>query len=312
MLQKTPPKIAPPKIDLPKIDLADFGRVAVTLAVTAIAVGGGLQLWNHYQRDPWTRDGRVRADVVQVAPDVAGLVADVRVVNDQAVRRGDVLFVVDHDRYALALRQAEANVAAQRASLEEARKEADRNLALGDLVAREALEQSQARADAAAAALDQALAARDVAALNLARTVVRAPVDGFLSDLTLRTGDYVSSGHPVLGLIDRGSYRVEGYFEETKLPLLHVGQPVRVAVMGENRPLQGHIQSIAPGIEDRDRQPGSSLLPNVNPTFSWVRLAQRVPVRIALDQTPADLRLIAGRTVTVSVVDAAGRPARAS
>jgi multidrug resistance efflux pump len=300
------------KIAPPKINLADLGRVAVTLAVTAVAVGGGLQLWNHYQRDPWTRDGRVRADVVQVAPDVAGLVADVRVVNDQAVRRGDVLFVVDHDRYALALRQAEANVAAQRASLEEARKEADRNLTLGDLVAREALEQSQARAAAAAAALDQAVAARDVAALNLARTVIRAPVDGFLSDLTLRTGDYVSSGRPVLGLIDRGSYRVEGYFEETKLPLLRIGQPVRIAVMGEAKPLQGHIQSIASGIEDRDRQPGSNLLPNVNPTFSWVRLAQRVPVRIALDKPPPDLRLIAGRTVTVSVVDAAGRPARAS
>jgi multidrug resistance efflux pump len=301
-----------PKIALPKIALSDAARVAVTLVVTAVAIAGGVQLWNHYQRDPWTRDGRVRADVVQVAPDVAGLVTEVKVVNDQAVRRGDVLFVVDRDRYSLALRQADATVEAQRAALLEARKEAARNLVLGDLVAREVLEQSQARAAAAQAALDQATAARDVAALNLARTVVRAPVDGFLSDLTLRVGDYVSSGRPVLGLIDGGSFRVEGYFEETKLPLLRIGEPVRISIMGEAKPLKGRIQSIASGIEDRDRQPGSNLLPNVNPTFSWVRLAQRVPVRIALDQPPPDLRLIAGRTATVSVVDASGRPRRAS
>jgi RND family efflux transporter MFP subunit len=290
----------------------DLGRAAVTLTVTAIAAAGAVQLWNHYQRDPWTRDGRVRADVVQVAPDVSGLVTEVKVANDQAVKRGDVLFVIDRDRYALALRQAEAAVAAERVALDEARKESARNLGLGDLVAREATEQSQAKTASAAAALDQALAARDVAALNLNRTVIRAPVDGFLSDLTLRAGDYVSPGKAVVGLIDRSSYRVEGYFEETKLGGLKIGQPVHVTVMGEPRPLNGHIQSIASGIEDRDRQLGSSMLPNVNPTFSWVRLAQRVPVRISLDQAPADLRLIAGRTATVSVVDAAGKPVRAS
>jgi RND family efflux transporter MFP subunit len=296
---------------MPKLSLSYLGRMAVTLAVIAVAVAAAVQLWNHYQRDPWTRDGRVRADVVQVAPDVSGLVTAVPVVNDQPVKRGDLLFVVDRDRYTLALRQAEAAVDAQRAALKEARQEAARNLGLGDLVAREVLEQSQARADSAAAAYEQAVAARDVAVLNLRRTEVRAPVDGVLSDLTLRVGDYVSPGKAVLGLIDRNSFRVEGYFEETKLARLRIGQPVSVRIMGEPQALRGHIQSIAPGIEDRDRQSGANLLPSVNPTFSWVRLAQRVPVRIALDQVPPDLRLIAGRTATVSVVDAAGRPVRA-
>jgi RND family efflux transporter MFP subunit len=295
---------------MPKISLAYLGRMAVTLAVIAVAVVGAIQLWNHYQRDPWTRDGRVRADVVQIAPDVSGLVTAVPVANDQPVHRGDLLFVIDRDRYTLALRQAQAAVDAQRAALKEARQEAARNLGLGDLVAREILEQSQARADSAAAAYEQAVAARDVAALNLRRTEVRAPVDGALSDLTLRVGDYVSPGKAVLGLIDRHSYRVEGYFEETKLARLRIGQPVSVRIMGEPQALRGHIQSIASGIEDRDRQSGASLLPSVNPTFSWVRLAQRVPVRIALDQVPPDLRLIAGRTATVSVVDATGRPVR--
>ncbi|AYV48474.1 efflux transporter periplasmic adaptor subunit [Caulobacter flavus] len=285
-----------------KTILPQAGRVAVTLAVVAVAVVGGKRLWDHYQVDPWTRDGRVRADIVQVAPDVSGLVTAVQVVNDQTVKAGQPLFYVDRDRYALALRQADAAVAAQKAQLAQARRELVRNRVLGDLVAGEITEQSLAKVEQGQAALAQAVAARDLAALNLERTLVVAPTDGFLSDLTLRAGDYVTAGKPVLALIDSRSYRVEGYFEETKLKGLHVGQRVSVTVMGEDRPLHGHIQSIAAGIEDRDRAAGASLLPNVNPTFSWVRLAQRVPVRVALDETPKDLRLIAGRTATVAVL----------
>ena len=302
-----------PKSALPQFSrLRTLGRIAVTMLVVAAAVIAAHKLWTRYQLDPWTRDGRVRADVVELAPDVSGLVTKVAVTHDQAVKRGDVLFVIDRDRYILALRQTEASVAAQRATLSEDRKEVARNIAVGDLVAREVLEQSQARAETAAATLQQALAARDVAALNLERTVVRAPVDGFISDQALRTGDYVSPGKPVIGLIDASSYRVEGYFEETKLQRLHIGQPVRVKIMGEARPLRGHIQSIAPGIEDRERQAGATMLPNVNPTFSWVRLALRVPVRVILDQPPADLRLITGRTATVSVIETVARNGRPS
>jgi RND family efflux transporter MFP subunit len=285
-----------------KLSPADLARMALTLVVVAVAVFAGLRLWTHFQRDPWTRDGRVRADVVQVAPDVSGLVTQVQVANDQTIRQGQVLFLVDRDRYALALRQADATVAADRAALAQDRRELARNLSLGDLVAREQLEESRARVEQAEAALAQATAARDVAALNLQRTVVRAPVDGYLSDLTLRNGDYVSAGKPALALIDGRSFRVEGYFEETKLPALRIGQPVRVKIMGEPMTLRGHIASIAPGIEDRDRTSGANLLPSVTPTFSWVRLAQRIPVRVALDETPPDVRLISGRTATVEVV----------
>lgn len=287
-----------------KTVLPYVGRVVVTSAVVAVALVGGKALWTHYQVDPWTRDGRVRADVVQVAPDVSGLVTRVEAVNDQTVKAGQPLFYVDRERYALALRQADAAVEAQRVTLAQARRELARNRTLGDLVAGEITEQSLSKVEQAQAALAQSEAARDVAALNLKRTVVFAPTDGFLSDLTLRTGDYVTAGKPVLALIDSRSFRVEGYFEETKLSGLRVGQPVSVKVMGEDRALKGHIQSIAAGIEDRDRAASGNLLPNVNPTFSWVRLAQRVPVRVALDQTPRDLRLIAGRTATVAVVGA--------
>ena len=285
-----------------KTVLPTVGRFAVTAAVVAAAVVGGRALWTHYQVDPWTRDGRVRADVVQVAPDVSGLVTRVEAVNDQTVKAGQPLFYVDRERYALALRQADANVAAARATLSQARRELVRNRALGELVAAESTEQSASKVEQADAALAQAAAARDVARLNLDRTVVHAPTDGFLSDLTLRAGDYVTAGKPVLALIDSRSFRVEGYFEETKLSGLKIGMPVSVRIMGEPGVLKGHIQSIAAGIEDRDRVAGANLLPNVNPTFSWVRLAQRVPVRVALDQTPSDLRMIAGRTATVAVL----------
>jgi multidrug resistance efflux pump len=293
-----------------KTTLMTTARVAVTGVVVIAALVGGKALWTHYQVDPWTRDGRVRADVVQVAPDVSGLVTQVDAANDQTVKAGQPLFYVDRERYALAVRQADAAVEAQRATLAQARRELSRNRILGDLVAGEITEQSQSKVEQSQAALSQALAARDMAALNLKRTVVLAPTDGFLSDLTLRTGDYVTAGKPVLALIDSRSFRVEGYFEETKLSGLRIGQPVTIKVMGETTPLRGHIQSIAAGIEDRDRAAGGNLLPNVNPTFSWVRLAQRVPVRIALDQTPRDLRLIAGRTATVSVDVPARRTAR--
>jgi RND family efflux transporter MFP subunit len=217
------------------------GRIAITLVVVVAALFAGRRLWTHYQVEPWTRDGRVRADVVQVAPDVAGLVTDVAVADNQPVKRGQLLFHVDQARYALALRQADTAIAAQKVMLDQARREAARNRALGDLVAGEVAEQGRSKVEQAQAALAQASATRDVAALNLERTAVTAPADGYLSDLSLRAGDYVAAGKPVLALIDSRSFRVEGYFEETKLRGVAVGQAVNVRVMGEPGILHGHV-----------------------------------------------------------------------
>lgn len=284
-----------------KTFFAKAGPKLLTLGVVVIALYAGRRIWIHYEVEPWTPDGRVRADIVQVAPDVSGIVTDLAVANDQQVKRGQLLFQIDKERYALALREAEAALAAQRAKLTELRREAARDKGLGELVAKEIREQSQTKVDEAEAALAQATSARDLAALNLRRTRIVAPTDGTLSDLTLRVGNYVPAGKPVMALIDANSYRVEGYFEETKLRRIAVGQPARVRLMGDERTLKGHVQSLAAGIEDRDRGSGTNLLPNVNPTFSWVRLAQRIPVRIALDD-PHDPALIAGRTATVVIM----------
>ncbi|MEA3095702.1 MAG: hypothetical protein QOJ04_7044, partial [Caballeronia sp.] len=260
---------------------------------------------DYYRFAPWTRDGHVRADVVRGAPDGGGLFGKVNVVDSQPVNAGQVLFVIDPARYELALRQAQATALQRRATLDQARREDARNRTLGDLVAREVTEESHSRVQTAEAALADAEVAIDTARLNLQRTTIVSPVDGYLNDRAPRTGEYVTAGRSVLSVVDLHSFRVDGYFEETKLHGIDIGQQVDIKIMGETKMLHGHVQSIVAGIEDRDRVQGSNLLPNVNPAFSWVRLAQRIPVRIALDEVPADFRMIAGRTATVSVRDIA-------
>ena len=287
--------------------LARLGRLAVTLIAVAVAAVIGWQLWVYYLEAPWTRDGRVRADVVQLAADVSGLVSEVLVHEDQPVHRGDVLFRIDPIRFQLALRQAEANVASKLASSEEAGREMRRFNALSSLsVSQEQQQQRTASASEATAAYEQALADRDVAALNLVRSEVRAPVNGLVTNFSMRPGNYVDAGKPVFALVDSDSFHVDGYFEETKLPRIKVGDPARVRFVGESATIEGHVQSIAGGIADRERQGSEDLLANVNPTFNWVRLAQRVPVRIELDRVPAGVRLVTGRTATVVVMSPVG------
>jgi multidrug resistance efflux pump len=284
-----------------------FGWLLGRFAVTAIAVGIagviGWQLWVYYLEAPWTRDGRVRADVVQVAADVSGLVSNVLVHDNQAVKKGDVLFRIDPARFQIALRDAQANVDSKLAASQEAERETNRYNRLNALsVSEEQQQQRSATASEAQAAYEQALASRDVAALNLTRSEVRAPVNGFITNFDMRPGDYVDAGRPLFALIDSDSFYVDGYFEETKLPRIKVGDPSRVYLIGERAVIAGHVESVAGGIADRERQGSADLLANVNPTFSWVRLAQRVPVRIALDHVPADVRLVTGRTATVVVM----------
>ncbi|TZG29029.1 efflux RND transporter periplasmic adaptor subunit [Sphingomonas montanisoli] len=276
-------------------------RSAATIVIVIAALFVAVWMWTHYERSPWTRDGRVRADVVRVTPDIGGLVTSVSVRDNQAVKASDPLFVIDTPRYALALRQAEAQVASARATLGQARRTAKRDLALGDLVATESHEQNLAAVATAEAALAQAISARDAAALNLKRTRITASVNGIVTNLDLHPGDYVAAGQQAMAVIDRDSLRVEGYFEETKLPLIRIGAPVHVRLMGEASDVTGHVESIAYGINDTSRTDSGNLLPSVEPTFSWVRLAQRIPVRVRLDHVPADVRLIAGRTATVTV-----------
>jgi RND family efflux transporter MFP subunit len=283
------------------------GRVLATLSILALALVGARRLWIHYNLEPWTRDGRVRADIVQVSPDVSGLVTEVRVTNNQLVNKDDVLFVLDRPRFELALHQAEASVAAIAVALAQARRENERNRNLKDLATTEQVEEGQSKVDQLVAQLNSARAQRDVATLNLDRTTIRAPVNGIVTNVDLRPGDYATVGRQLLALVDTDTIHVDGYFEETKLPWIRVGDRALVHIMGIKATLHGSVESIAAGIEDRERSASSTALANVNPTFSWVRLAQRIPVKIKLDPTNRDIRLIAGRTATVSIVDPPGR-----
>lgn len=285
-----------------KTILAATGRIGITLLATAGAVYVGMQLWHHYEVEPWTRDGRVKAYVVEVAPDVTGPVTRVYVHDNQQVKAGEPLFEIDRARFELAERQAEAQVVAAQAALAQAQRENKRNTELDDLVSQEVREQGQTRTDQARAALAQAQVNLDTARLNLQRAQVVSAVDGTVTNLDLRVGAYATASHPVMAVVDSHSFYVEGYFEETKLPGIQLGDKVDVTLMGTRQPVKGHVESFAEGIADRDRTTSQNMLPNVNPTFNWVRLAQRIPVRVAIDAVPAGVRLVAGQTATVKVL----------
>jgi RND family efflux transporter MFP subunit len=278
-------------------------RVILTLFLGVSAAILGWDTVHYYFFSPWTRDARVTADVVTIAPDVSGYVTEVRVRNNQFVKRGDILFVIDQDRYRLALADAEATLAARLAQKQMLLSQLERREKLkpGTVIAVEDLDNSHRQAESAAAQYDEAGASRDIAALNLARTEVRASVNGYVSNLTLTQGSFASQGKAVLALIDSDSYRVDAYFEETKIPKIKLDALADVQLMDGAAMIKGKVESIARGITDQDNKDGPELLASVNPTFTWVRLAQRIPVRIRLTDVPAGVLIAAGMTCTVTL-----------
>lgn len=288
-----------------KHTLAVIGRGSATLVVFAIAVVAALAIWHRYETRPWTRDGRVRADVVRVASDMGGLVTQVLVHDNQRVSAGQLLLVLDQPRFAAALEKADAAASSARATLALARRESTRDDALGNLVASETRERNAAKVDTELAALAQARAEQRVARLNVQRTEVRATTDGIVTNLDLHAGDYLQPGAQALALIDTRSLRIEGYFEETKLACITEGDAAVARLMGDDHDVRGHVDTIAAGIADDQRSSTHNLLPAVAPTYTWVRLAQRIPVRIRIDDARPDTRLIVGRTASVTITPSA-------
>lgn len=274
-------------------------RGAITLVMLGAAIITAWLLWSHYMYSPWTRDGRVRADIIAVAPDVTGFVVAVPVRDNQSVRKGDVLFAVDPSRYRLALAQAEAALAMARTDAAIRRTEARRRALLGDqVVSSENRETTHSAAQAADARVRELEAALGLAQLNLERTEVRAPTDGFVTNLNVHPGDFAVAGKAMLAVVDRHTFRIEGYFEETKIPALRIGDAADIRLIGGGPHLTGTVVSLARAIAEPDI---AGLLSNVNPTFHWVRLAQRIPVRIELTDIPEHVVLAAGMTCTVTI-----------
>lgn len=277
-------------------------KLVITVLLTIIAFLIIWGLWDYYMNAPWTRDGKIRADVVEITPDVSGWVTCIKVTDNQFVRKDEVLFTIDRERYELALKTAEAILMAKKARMEQAMSESKRYRMMKiESVSAIDRDQKNAGAEIAKAEYNQALSEVHLAKLNIERTQIKAPLDGYVTNFDLRVGNYASAGHPLFALVAADSFYVMGYFEETKLSRIQIGDPVDIALMGNSKILQGHVNSIASGIVDRERSASPNLLANVNPTFSWVRLAQRIPVRITLDQPPGNLKLVAGQTVTVAV-----------
>ncbi|MFD2644205.1 efflux RND transporter periplasmic adaptor subunit [Pseudomonas japonica] len=278
-----------------------FFSLIATLLVLAAAVVIGRQLWINYMTTPWTRDGRVRADIINVAADVPGYVVDVPVKDNQLVKKGDVLLRIDPEHYQVAVRQAEALVASRKATWEMRKVNASRRADMDNLViSKENRDDASNIANSALADYQQAQAQLAAAQLDLKRTEILATVDGYVTNLNVHRGDYARTGEPKMAVVDRDSFWVYGFFEETKLPHVKVGDQAELQMMS-GEVLRGHVESISRGIYDRDNPESRELIADVNPTFNWVRLAQRVPVRIHIDEVPEGFLLAAGTTCTVVV-----------
>ena len=339
------------------------GPFLITLTTTATAAFFGWAMWGAYMGAPWTRDATVRASVVMMAPEVSGRIVELCVVDNQYVRKGDLLMVIDPTNYMIAVSQAEASVqqaqasvqtidaqmivqqaqiSANRAQLDQAQaglvfaqqqasryqdlartgsgtvqnaqqfatqlaqqlasvKSAEASLEL----AQRQVESQKAQRMAAEATLAQAQAQLRQAQANLQRTRILSPVDGYVTNLLAQLGNFVNVGVNAISLVDAYSYWVDGYFEETNLAPIRVGKAAQIKLMGHSQILRGHVDSIARAISVSNAQPNNQGVATVNPIFTWVRLAQRIPVRIHIDEVPPGIILSAGMTATVAIEDGA-------
>jgi multidrug resistance efflux pump len=362
---RAPPPIAPARPSLPKLRMR-IVPVLITLATAAVAIVLGWTMWNAYMETPWTRDGTVRSYVVTMAPEIAGRIVELPVLDNQLVRKGDVLLVIEPTDYQIALRLAEAavqqaqanadtidaqitvqqaQIAASQAQVEQAQaavtfsqeqaarykdlaqreygtvqmeqqtaanllkdQAALRNEQAALTLAQRQIASLKAQRASAEATIAQASATRDQAKVNLERTKIHAPVNGWVTNLLAQLGDYVTVGKNVISLVDADSFWVDAYFEETQLAAIREGDPANVKLMGYDQIVRGEVGSIARGINVSNAQPDQQGLAIVNPIFTWVRLAQRVPVRIRIKQVPDGVRLVAGMTATVEVEPRGRRP----
>lgn len=273
-----------------------------SLLVLVLALIAGWWLWNYYMQSPWTRDGKVRAEQVSVTPQVSGTITKLLVKDNQFVHAGEVLFSVDETPYHIAVLNAEAQLAKSQSDLAKANNEANRRRHLSrNYISAEDLDTANINVKAMQASVAVAEATLKQAQWQLTQTVVKAPVDGWVTNLSTRPGDYATTGQPVFALVDSHSFYVVGYFEETKLRHIREGAPAQIVLYSGSRTLQGHVSSIGRAIYDQSVETDSGLVPDVKPNIPWVRLAQRIPVRIAFDQLPTDLTLVSGTTCTVSI-----------
>ncbi|SQI41343.1 Inner membrane protein yibH [Leminorella richardii] len=273
-----------------------------TVIVFAIAIVSGWWLWNYYMQSPWTRDGKIRAEVVNVTPEVSGRLVQIHAKDNQSVKKGDLLFAIDPSAYKIAVDKAEGDLAKAQSDLNKATHEANRRRGLAaNIISKEELDDANLAVEAMQANYRAAQATLEQAKWNLEHTNIYAPTDGYLTNLQARIGSYASAGTPLVALVDTHSFYVMGYFEETKLGNIRPGLKANITLYSGGIALSGEVESIGRAIYDQSVDPESGMLMNVKPNVPWVRLAQRVPVRIQITQVPDNALLIAGTTCTVSI-----------
>ncbi|HDG1689990.1 TPA: p-hydroxybenzoic acid efflux pump subunit AaeA [Kluyvera georgiana] len=279
----------------------NISRTAITVILVVLAFIAIFRAWVYYTESPWTRDARFSADVVAIAPDVSGLITGVQVKDNQLVSKNQVLFVIDQPRYQKALAEAEADVSYYQALAEEKSREAGRRNKLGiNAMSREEIDQSNNVLQTVLHQLAKAQATRDLARLDLERTVIRAPADGWITNLNVYAGEFITRGSTAVALVKQHSFYVMAYLEETKLERVRPGYRAEITPLGSNRVLKGTVDSMAAGVTNASSSVDSKGMATVDSNLEWVRLAQRVPVRIHLDDEPGNL-WPAGTTATVVI-----------
>jgi multidrug resistance efflux pump len=280
---------------------------SINLALVALLAWYGYQKFEAYINNPWTRDGQVRGQVIQVAPRVSGMVMRITVIDNQYVSRGDLLFEIDAQPFEIAVSQAKANLQRDRITSNASKIEYDRLLDIvkqdaGAVSARD-LNRREANYLGSLSQIEVAVESLHSANLNLSYTRVHASVDGYVSNINFQIGDQAVANSPIVALVDSNSFWVFGYFRESEIEHIRIGDPARVTLMAyPERPIEGSVESLGWGIAPSDGNTGYNLLPSIKPVFQWIRLAQRIPVRIKLAPLPENVELRFGFTASVMIL----------
>lgn len=282
-----------------KVLLKKYGITALSVVIALLLVR---VLWGYYMLSPWTRDARIRADIVTIAPNVSGYITNLNIKDNMKVQEGDILLEIDPVRYKASVAKAEAFLEMKEATLRAKEHEANRRNTLdANVISSELKENALIDVAIAKADVNEAKAALSEANIDLERSVIRAPKSGIITNLTTVVGNYVTNGQPIVAIVVKDSFYVQAYMEETKIPRIQEEMPVSIHLMNNNVQLKGEVESISAGISDQNSTADSQLLANVTPTFNWVRLAQRIPVRIKIDKIPENVQISAGMTASVRI-----------
>ncbi|PWD85657.1 HlyD family secretion protein [Ignatzschineria cameli] len=283
-------------------------RYLITVIAALILIVVAFQLWNFYVLGGWTRDGKIRADVIQVSAQVSGKIVNLPIIDNQLVDKGDLLFEIDPIDYEINLRNAETQLEQLRIRQEQAALQYERRTNLGNVAAisKEHLDDVKYNLDLLNDQVQQAEIAVEKAKLDLSRTQIYAEVSGYITNMNIREGSFIPAGQPLFALVDKNSFHAVGYFEETKLPYIEVGRRVEIIPYNGGEKMYGYITGYGRAIFDQSAQTGEQLLQAVKPNYPWVTLAQRIPVKVAFEENDEELEahnLIAGTTVTIIVLD---------